>query len=57
MAKCSVCRTSGANMRTCTSCNNIWCKNCAIRGKGHYPKVSASNKCPYCSKYTVKQAK
>jgi len=56
--KCSVCNTSGANMVSCTKCNNVWCKRCATAGKGHYPKQKASNVCPYCgSSNTVKSAR
>ena len=55
--QCQVCRTSGANMKMCEACNNVWCKNCATRGKGHYPKQTAGNKCPYCGKYKVKPAR
>jgi len=47
-AKCSVCNTTGSNMQTCTKCNQLWCKTCAMKGKGHYPKQTASNRCPYC---------
>lgn len=57
MAQCSVCKYSGANMKRCESCGNIWCSNCAMKGRGHYPKQTAGNKCPYCGKYTVKPAK
>jgi len=57
MAQCSVCKHSGANMKRCESCGNIWCSNCAMKGLGHYPKQTAGNKCPYCGKYTVKPAK
>ena len=57
MIRCSVCNTSGSNMSKCTKCNNIWCKNCATRGKGHYPKQRAVNVCPYCSSNSVKPAR
>jgi len=45
-----VCNQSGGNMKKCGECNNSWCTNCATRGKGHYPKQSFSNICPYCEK-------
>jgi|LWDU01.1.fsa_nt_gi hypothetical protein len=51
MAKCQDCNTSGSNMKRCKKCNQIWCKNCATRGKGRYPKQTAGNKCPYCNAY------
>lgn len=50
MPKCSVCNTTGANMVACKACNNMWCKKCATKGVGHYPKQRAANVCPYCSK-------
>ncbi len=55
--KCQVCNTIGGNMKKCEGCNNVWCSNCATRGKGHYPKQRASNVCPYCGAYKVKPAK
>lgn len=48
MAQCQVCGTSGANMKRCTKCNSFWCSTCAFQGKGHYPKATVANKCPYC---------
>ena len=48
MATCQTCHTQGSNMVTCTKCGNVWCKNCAQRGKGPYPFQRASNVCPYC---------
>lgn len=58
MAQCSVCKHSGANMKKCENCNNVWCEPCAMKGRGHYPKQTAVNKCPYCGKHnTVKTAK
>ncbi len=56
MAGCSVCNTSGGNMRKCKDCKNVWCVWCAKKGKGHYPKARASNVCPYCNSYNVKNA-
>jgi len=55
--QCQVCRAAGANMKRCEACNNVWCQYCATHGKGHYPKQTAGNKCPYCGAYNkVKQA-
>lgn len=54
--QCQVCKHSGGNMKRCTSCNQVWCANCARAGKGHYPKSTAANKCPYCGMQTVKSA-
>ena len=51
--QCQVCRTSGSNMRKCSACNQVHCKGCASKGKGHYPKLKAVNKCPYCGKTGV----
>lgn len=48
MAECQVCKTSGSNMKRCKKCNQIWCANCSSKGKGHYPKTTSTNKCPYC---------
>ena len=45
MAQCSVCKHIGANMRKCESCGNIWCQNCAMKGRGHYPKQTAARAC------------
>ncbi len=49
--QCQVCLTSGQNIKRCGKCNNVWCTNCATQGKGHYPKETFSNKCPYCGTY------
>jgi len=57
MAQCQVCKTSGGNMKRCNACGQFWCANCARQGKGHYPKTTAANKCPYCGKYEVKPMK
>jgi len=57
MAKCSVCNNSGANMKQCPKCKQIWCYSCASKGKGHYPKVSAGNVCPYCGSYKAETCK
>lgn len=46
-AQCQVCKTWGG-MKQCEKCKQIWCPDCARKGKGHYPKTTASNKCPYC---------
>jgi len=54
--KCTVCNTTGANMKKCGGCNMTWCTNCATRGKGHYPKQRAGNVCPYCDAFKVKSA-
>lgn len=48
--KCPVCRITGGNMRKCKKCGQIYCKSCAFNGRGHYPRVRASNQCPYCGK-------
>lgn len=48
MAQCQVCKTSGGNLRRCRKCGMMWCLPCASSGRGHYPKVRASNVCPYC---------
>jgi len=53
MQKCTHCKHSGANMQKCTSCGKVWCKNCATKGIGNYPKQTAANKCPYCNKLTA----
>ena len=48
--KCPSCKITGGNMRRCKKCNKVYCRDCAVKGKGDYPKVSAANKCPYCKK-------
>ena len=55
--QCQVCRSSGANMKKCEKCNNVWCESCATRGKGHYPKQQSTNVCPYCGAMKVKPAR
>ena len=47
MAVCQHCKTSGGNMRKCNACRMVYCRNCATKGRGPYPKV-ASNRCPHC---------
>jgi|688.fasta_scaffold188508_2 hypothetical protein len=46
MLQCQVCKNYGA-MQKCNKCNAVYCRNCAIRGLGNYPKVFA-NQCPTC---------
>ena len=48
--KCPSCKITGGNMRRSKKCNKVYCRDCAVKGKGDYPKVSAANKCPYCKK-------
>ncbi len=50
MVKCVVCNTSGANMKRCKACGEVWCQKCASFGKAPYPKLKAMNVCPYCGK-------
>lgn len=47
---CKVCKHSGANMKRCKMCGEVWCQNCATRGMTPYPKQKAINVCPYCKK-------
>ena len=53
MAQCQICKTSGANMKKCEKCNQVWCANCARNGKWPGPKSTAANKCIYCGAYKV----
>lgn len=49
MSSCQNCHQGGSNMVKCESCGMVWCKLCAIRGIGPYPKQRAENVCPYCN--------
>ncbi len=51
MQPCKFCNTTGSNMKRCKKCGNVWCMNCATRGKGDYPKQKFANVCPYCGGY------
>jgi len=47
--KCTICNNSGGNMRRCKKCGQLYCTYCSNEGKGHYPKRSSSNSCPWCA--------
>ena len=47
MLKCTICNHSGANMKRCKKCGQIYCRSCADKGKIN-GKRTAQNKCPYC---------
>ena len=46
--KCMVRKVSGANMRRCKKCGQVYCVECALKGRPPYPKISARNVCPMC---------
>lgn len=48
MAKCPDCNHSGDNMVKCNACGKVWCRTCAVTGRGSYPKQTSANTCPYC---------
>ncbi len=52
-AKCPQCSTSGDNMKKCSACGQVFCKQCVQKGIGKYSTVKQSdrftgNKCPLC---------
>lgn len=49
------CKSCGShqNWIQCEKCGKVVCKTCASLGKGSYPKLKASNKCPYCNKVST----
>ena len=49
--KCMVCKVTGANMRKCKKCGQVYCVECALKGSPPYPKISARNVCPMCGSY------
>ena len=46
--QCMNCKTVGT-MRRCKECGQVYCRLCAEKGKGPYPKVYAGQ-CPWCGK-------
>lgn|GEM_PF-4348742 len=47
--QCKTCRSS-QHWYQCEKCGEILCSTCASKGVGGYPKMRASNTCPYCNK-------
>ena len=49
------CKTCGQSRfwRRCEKCGTSFCYDCLSKGKGNYPKLKASNICPYCNKIST----
>ena len=54
--QCQVCKGSGSNMRRCKKCGQIYCRSCASKGKGPYPKVKDIQKCLWCGGLNCSEA-